>query len=745
MTIQHNMPAMNANRQFGLVTDKLSSSAEKLSSGYKINRSADNAAGLSISEKMRKQIRGLNRAAENIEDGISYAQVADGALNEVHDMLQRINELSVQAANGTNSETDREHINDEVQQLKAEMERIFVTTSFNQKQIWKEDIIVNKGVIGQVSVQSTTVITPYSQPLTINNETYGLLPYNRPSRSSSTDYHYFSNSGSSYIIHADDTGVNLTWSAYNGTNYKTKTIDWDTLRDNDFQFNIGDYFENKDSDGNEITDPAKQLLDANGNAKYDFGVSLGVVVGATNEQIAKAIDGTSMSQSVSSSTTFQDENKTLNSAGISYVSASFVYAAAYADAVLAKEKGVSGYDFENPSDTFIEPVKNASGGNMTKIPNSGASITTARSSTDKWQFAFTAAGLGSLTATSSQVSYYSNDTVATPVPRETPADTTPTWTGRDAGDPNIPNDPNNDRGRFWNADYSTYWNSATRSYWRRWSPSTIHRTVGSGTLGDVMSTLTGDKGLLSKSITDNPTTGNKGAADSGGYIYITFDVTSDTPYVYGKDAAGNDLKSDIVGSFAFRFAVTATDTERSILDKLNTAFNSNTLFDLSFSNSTKNTGTVYKSTQKPSGMLKNDFLPQETVEDIDLSIHSGSETTDKIHFDYECLRLKTLGLTDTNVLTQEDALAAIDEISSALEMISAQRSLFGAYQNRMEHAYNIDKNSAENTQAAESQIRDTDMAEEMVQYSNLSILGQAGQSMLAQANQENQGILNLLR
>ncbi len=121
-----------------------------------------------------------------------------------------------------------------------------------------------------------------------------------------------------------------------------------------------------------------------------------------------------------------------------------------------------------------------------------------------------------------------------------------------------------------------------------------------------------------------------------------------------------------------------------------------------------------------------------------------TEYNGKIYFDYDCLRLKTLGLEDTNVLTEENALAAIDEISSALEMISAQRSLFGAYQNRMEHAYNIDKNSAENTQAAESQIRDTDMAKEMVQYSNLNILGQAGQSMLAQANQKNQGILTLL-
>ncbi len=129
-----------------------------------------------------------------------------------------------------------------------------------------------------------------------------------------------------------------------------------------------------------------------------------------------------------------------------------------------------------------------------------------------------------------------------------------------------------------------------------------------------------------------------------------------------------------MGSFTFQLEVTSNDTERSILDKLNTAFNDNTLFDLNFNMGNKNTSYVYKSDHNASSMLKNDFLPQDSVEDINLNIHSGSETTDKIYFDYDCLRLKTLGLEDTNVLTEENALAAIDEISSALEMISAQRS-----------------------------------------------------------------------
>lgn len=733
MVIQHNISASNTNRQLGIITGLQASSTEKLSSGYKINRSADDAAGLSISEKMRKQIRGLDRGAVNIEDGISYAQVADGALNEVHDMLQRINELAVQAANGTNSATDRQYINDEVQALKSEMERVFKTTSFNEKKIWEENIVIDKNVVGQVSVQSTTIATPHTQALQIDNASFGLLPASTPYQSSSVLSHHFYNSSSSYKILADDNGVNLSWSAFNGTTYKTKTITWKELRDNGFQFNIGDYFENKDSDGNEITDPAKQLLDSNGDAKFDFSVALNVTAGATNEQIATAINNTYMTQSLSSSSSFQDEGNTLNPAGFRVVSQSFVYAAAYADSVLAKDKGTTGYDFENPSDVFIEPVKNASGGNITKIPNKGANLTTARASTDGWEFAFQAAGLGRLTAKTARCGYYSYDTSVTPNPSITPYSTSSvTWTGRDA----------NDNGVFWEPDYSVY-PSYSNPREKHWYASRLDIPKGTGTLGDVMGTLTGTRGLLSKTIVDGAT-GNKGATDAGGCVYLTFDITSDTDYTYGTDASGNPLTSNKVGTFTLAFDVSATDTEQSILNKLNTAFNDNTLFDLNFTNSNKMSGSVSNSRYNPSTMLKNDFLPEDRILDIDLNIHSGDETTDKIFLNYECLRLKTIGLSDTNVLTQNSALDAIDEVASALEIISAQRSLFGSYQNRMEHAYNIDKNSSENSQYAESQIRDTDMAEEMVNYSKLNILGQAGQSMLAQANQKNQGILSLL-
>jgi flagellin len=132
MVVQHNLSAMNANRQLGITGTDLQKSTEKLSSGYKINRAADDAAGLSISEKMRSQIRGLNKASDNAQDGISLIQTAEGALNEVHSMLQRMNELAVQAANDTNQSVDRDAIQAEIDQLGSEITRVGTTTQFNK-------------------------------------------------------------------------------------------------------------------------------------------------------------------------------------------------------------------------------------------------------------------------------------------------------------------------------------------------------------------------------------------------------------------------------------------------------------------------------------------------------------------------------------------------------------------------------------------------------------------------------------
>ncbi len=135
MVVQHNLTAMNSNRMLGLTTSSLAKSTEKLSSGYRVNRAADDAAGLAMSEKMRRQVRGLTQASANAQDGISTVQTAEGALNEVHDMLQRMNELAVKAANATNTTEDKDYINSEVQALKSEITRVASTTTFNNQSL----------------------------------------------------------------------------------------------------------------------------------------------------------------------------------------------------------------------------------------------------------------------------------------------------------------------------------------------------------------------------------------------------------------------------------------------------------------------------------------------------------------------------------------------------------------------------------------------------------------------------------
>ena len=173
MVVQHNLTAMNANRMLGVTTSAQAKSTEKLSSGYKINRAADDAAGLSISEKMGKQIRGLSQASSNAQDGISCVQTAEGALTEVHSMLQRMNELAVQAGNGTMSEDDRQNIQDEIDQLTSEIDRVSETTKFNETYLLKG----NGTETRQKEVAATAMTATYKTPVT---STVALTATNAP-------------------------------------------------------------------------------------------------------------------------------------------------------------------------------------------------------------------------------------------------------------------------------------------------------------------------------------------------------------------------------------------------------------------------------------------------------------------------------------------------------------------------------------------------------------------------------------
>jgi flagellin len=189
MVVQHNLTAMNSNRQLGITQATQAKSTEKLSSGYRINRAADDAAGLSISEKMRKQIRGLSQASSNAQDGISAVQTAEGALTEVHDMLQRMNELAVKASNGTMSTDDRNYIQSEIDQLVNEIDRVATTTKFNETYLLRGEnkasttyqavsITVGSGTLATTSTKGTATVSfskTAGQSITVGNTKFELV------------------------------------------------------------------------------------------------------------------------------------------------------------------------------------------------------------------------------------------------------------------------------------------------------------------------------------------------------------------------------------------------------------------------------------------------------------------------------------------------------------------------------------------------------------------------------------------
>ena len=410
MVVQHNLTAMNSNRMLGLTTKTQAKSTEKLSSGYKINRAADDAAGLSISEKMRKQIRGLTQASSNAQDGISAVQTAEGALNEVQDMLQRMNELAVKSANGTNSADDRQYIQDEIDQLTTEIDRVSETTKFNEAYLLKGD--------------STT-----------------------------TDKATFIQSGYAVArnLYAEGSDTALT------------------------------------------TAQLKEALEKGQKIYTDTSAS-----GQTDDKIAKA-------------------NK------------DYAY--------------------------------------VTKL--------------------------------------YDKD-------------------GKEVSAENV---------------------------------------------------------LAGKNA----------------------DGTTDAQHYYTSDAGktGNDNDANV--------AIAVADAK-------------------------KTDGTGYLEQFDVNGKLS-----------FNLHVGADSSSNNKIGVEISSMSAAGIGVKNLKVDTEYDATAAVDRISAAIQKVSTQRSALGAVQNRLEHTINNLDNVVENTTSAESQIRDTDMATEMVKYSNNNILAQAGQAMLAQSNQANQGVLSLLQ
>ncbi len=543
MVVQHNLKAMNANRMLNINAKASSGSTEKLSSGYRVNRAADDAAGLAISEKMRKQIRGLTQGSRNAEDGISCVQTAEGALAEVQDMLQRMNELAVQAANGTNSVTDRKYIQDEIDQLVTEIDRVSETTKFNETYLLKGDEELPENLVHTFNYVKGDKIDQL---------------------------------GTSSVLNAklDKVMVN-----YNGVD------------------NVYVVSASISSAG------SKESMTADVKTKgSDF-----------TKYLASGEVGTSSSvTSVAMSTSYaMFKNTNLNGVALQKMANGTVYA----------DKDAYIYDTETKNIIHIKATEDL-GPYVKHIDG---------------------------------------------------------------------------------ADDSTYTMDAQYRLLYNVNPEVtgFEDTLGMPKTVDLLT-----KNDFLGATSENQLYNKDGEAITGMGLYKYFNENGDyTGGLYAdKDATKKIIENDTTSSLYYGKYIT------NLTEKVTAA--------LTFS------------------------VHAGADSDLNNRISATIDTMSAAGLGVNKLKSSSIGIVDE---TGDNARESIDVVGEALKIVSTQRSILGAVQNRLEHTIaNLD-NVVENTTAAESAIRDTDMADEMVKFSNNQVLLQAGQSILAQANQSNQGVLSLLQ
>ncbi len=624
MRIQHNIMAMSAYRNYNTNTSAVAKNLEKLSSGYKINRAGDDAAGLAISEKMRAQITGLNAAQKNVKDGISLVKTAEGAMQEIQDMLNRMDYLATQSANGTyDDDVDRAALQKEVEQLKSEINRIADSANFNgiklldgsQDASTKLGAMTNltsaQAVADGVQTGSKPTAGVYSldlKDLTLKlgttTEQYTVTP--------STDIHHDSytsiqpsrvttTSGGTQVTHASTTITHAATTTHQAAVMGTRDVD-KTIAAADITFQLGgaDF---KDADGNTIT-LGDRVTDKN----------------KAGEQIAEALDGS-----------------TIEIDGVTY------------------------------------DVKN----------DNGKLTLTGRNAPD-----------------------------ADPT---TALDVSLTLTGAVEGKNN-------------GHDLSVHVDTAPVAN-------------GSDKLAQGKFTLTND---MIK---------NGSAIQIGKETYV-FQVGDDDPIT----ASGGQkvIKLDA--------GLSDADALKQAADKLsqqnNKHFHINTNRDGSTIHLTEKAGAVdYEKDWDLHGtddaaekdadwskVVKTGTLEKSNAggKALQLQIGDTSDSYNQLKVSIGDMHTAAMGIADLNIGNQDDAAAAIQKIRDAINYVSGVRGDLGATQNRLEHTANNLSVMAENIQDAESTIRDTDVAEEMMSYTKNNILVQSAQAMLAQANQVPQGVLQLL-
>ena len=647
MVISHNLQAMNAQRQLGNVSTDIAKNTEKLSSGYRINRAADDAAGLSISEKMRKQIRGLSQASENSQHGVSFVQIADGALTEVHDMLDRMVELTVQAANGTNSSFDRSAIQKEIDQLTKEINRVQETTQFNKIPVFSENGHSPDEGIFNSNIISAAILDTGSSKFTF-----------------------------AYI---DSTGNTVNTQETTATGKVNSGLNKDFA---DFVVNAAS------SAASKITSAYPSLATASSN------VTIGL-----NVQNIDGPNGTLASAQLSMRYTnaWTQMTYTMNIDSSDYNPASFdtMSDAQKADlaATIAHEMThlimqdtlTGGMIGDNRFPTwFIEGTAQTSSGDGGWV---SGGITSG--STDNQVKNY----MGKLDSLPYGAGYLATMALGLAV-----------------------------------SEKELYTGSSTEDKIKHGLNSLFQELVSQKQNQDLSVAIANKTKYLSLDDFEN----NFKSGDSTLLGYVNTILSEKNNAV--NPESGSLLAGSLGEAQSVTFSpnnITKVTGVKYVLDPSATAF-------------ANSFGSGFPTVPQPVRGARHGV--SEGGEDINVHAGADADMTNKIAIKrYDISAMAIFDGDKVDVMTEDSATKSIDIVGMAKERVSRVRSYYGAIQNRLEHTIKNLDNVVENTTAAESQIRDTDMASEMVKYTKNNILKQAGQSMLTQANQSTQGVMSLLQ
>lgn len=662
MVITHNISALNTGRQLGLVQRRAEDSSFKLASGYRINKAADDAAGLSISETMREQIRGLDRASLNSTDGISLIQTAEGAMGEIHSILQRMGELSVQAANDTNTDDDRQTIQEEIELLKAEIDRIAEDTEFNTMKLLDGTFSDPEMTSNNISVsalngvnkgQSFTMQELNSQKgmkIVYEDATYGVNTVQTPTGPATTPgYAPLKTALKNQIV---PQAVQAIVNRYSTT--------FGYLRNS--SIGIGLALENK---------PGSQVL-----ASVTMGTSS--TANGVNVMYKLTVNMASLQTDSTGNLTAKSRDE---------LEVTIIHEMTHAMMDETLTNGMLGHGGAPFPMWFIEGMAQASAGGCfdgNDWVNGGLGITASTST--------------------AQIANILNSK---------------------ASGPNGVNHLSAADSGSGIAQYGTgYLACMYLGYLASGSGSVNASKIASG-LDKIMNEI--------KSGTSMQDAVKK---------YTKYQTLSDFENNFGNDAAGfvHNLVT-AVGSGSGGLVSGLTTSKGFLPDKnLNVSlFELNTASE-GVTNAYPSDHPVYAGGTKlgtgPAG-------PKGGGGTLNIQIGANANQLMAIYID--SMSTGVLGVLGVNVTSFQDAQDAIESVHMAIDIVSHQRAKLGAYENRLNYAISNLDNSSENLQAAESKIRDLDVAEEMVQFSASQILLQSGQSMLAQANQNSNGILSLLR